>query len=140
MRRFSSTPNNFDSVEEKKPQKKMIIDSYRTQRVSKPQTVLIDPNTKEVHRLTPLRRRSLVDYRNQFVGLMQDIYLPVDYPDSVAPQYLNYTVYSTIAQVSITTMQFLSTQACFCALSGTTGAGSTLASAALTWVMKDGIG
>jgi len=57
----------------------------------------------------------------------------------VGKGYLYFSVLSNISAISLTCMGFLSTQALFVAL-GTSTTKAALASAAFTWVLKDGIG
>jgi len=46
--------------------------------------------------------------------------MPADYPESVTKEYLSYTAYGMLSSVTNTAMIFLSTQAMFVALGGTT--------------------
>lgn len=66
-------------------------------------------------------------------------FLPNDYPQSVNPGYLKFSMLISLSAVSITLMSFISTQALFVAL-GSTTTNASLYSAAYTWVLKDGIG
>ena len=70
---------------------------------------------------------------------MVDTYLPKDFPDSCAPEYLPFTVYALIGATCTSSMMFLSTQSLFVALGGSSSQ-AQLAAAAYTWVLKDGIG
>jgi hypothetical protein len=65
--------------------------------------------------------------------------LPSGYPSSVAPSYLSYSLWSALATVFASSAGVLSTQSLLFALG--VGAGVAIpASAAWTWICKDGLG
>lgn len=66
-------------------------------------------------------------------------FLPAGYPHTVSKEYYDYSIYGNMGTISMTIMMFLSTQALFVALGGTTTQ-ATLGAAAYTWVIKDGLG
>lgn len=66
----------------------------------------------------------------------KNFFLPENYPGSVKSTYAGYMKYNLLLQCSSSALGVLSTQQLLVAL----GAGSLTASAALNWIMKDGIG
>ena len=50
--------------------------------------------------------------------MLAETYLPRDYPDSVAKEFLPFTLYSFVGGASTAAMMFLSTQSLFVALGG----------------------
>lgn len=73
------------------------------------------------------------------IQVIQETYLPKDFPESVSKEFLPFTIYSMIGSTSTSAMLFLSTQSLFVALGGSQSQ-AQLAAAAYTWVLKDGIG
>jgi len=53
--------------------------------------------------------------RNVYNGFFET-FLPSGYPDTVAPGYLRFTIYSNLSALTITTMSFLSAQSLFVAI------------------------
>ena len=66
----------------------------------------------------------------------KNLFFPENYPSSVKSTYLGYFKYNLLLQCSSSALGVLSTQQLLLAL----GADSLTASAALNWVLKDGIG
>ena len=66
----------------------------------------------------------------------KNIFFPENYPLSVRTTYLGYMKYNLLLQCSSSALGVLSTQQLLLAL----GANSLTASAALNWILKDGIG
>lgn len=64
------------------------------------------------------------------------VFLPEGYPKAVRPSYLKFTLYNAVSQVASSALGVLSTQQLLLGL----GLNSLSASAALNWIMKDGIG
>lgn len=67
------------------------------------------------------------------------IYLPSTYPEKTHKDFLKFSLYYFYLNSTNATLTFLSSQALFVALGSTTSQ-AALASAAFTWVIKDGIG
>ena len=55
------------------------------------------------------KRKSLSEIKAMATEKLREVYLPADYPDSVAKEYFPFTIYSNIGSVCITAMMFLST-------------------------------
>lgn len=70
---------------------------------------------------------------------MKETYLPAGYPESTHKDFLKFSTYHFFLNSVNTSLTFLSTQALFVALGSTTSQ-AALASAAFTWVIRDGIG
>jgi hypothetical protein len=68
--------------------------------------------------LTSIRSKNIQDYKHEAVEKITATFMPADYPDSVAKEYLPFTIYSNISSISMTAMIFLSTQSLFVALGG----------------------
>lgn len=66
----------------------------------------------------------------------KNFFFPENYPDSVRKTYLGYMNYNMLMQFTSSALGVLSTQQLLLAL----GADSLTASAALNWIIKDGIG
>jgi hypothetical protein len=58
----------------------------------------------------------------------------------VAPGYLPFTIYSVIGSVSLTAMAFMSTQVCLVAVMGGSTTEASIAAAAFTFALKEGVG
>jgi len=81
-------------------------------------TIQIDGKHKQVTQLTQNNPRSLREYKERAKDSLIATYLPVDYPDSVTPNYLPFATMSALGAISFTAMHFLSTQSLFVALGG----------------------
>ena len=68
--------------------------------------------------LTSSNSRSLKEGKEKIKDLFVSTYLPVDYPDSVTPNFLPFVTLSGIGVISFTAMTFISTQSLFVALGG----------------------
>jgi hypothetical protein len=76
--------------------------------------------------------------RLQFItrSLKKNVFLPEDYPNSVKGKYLPFIQWNAIQMIASSALGVLSTQQLLLAF----GVNSLTASAALNWVIKDGIG
>lgn len=76
---------------------------------------------------------------SRVVSIFKDIFLPRGYPDSVSKDYVNYQIWDTLQACCSTITGTLATKAVLQGIGvGDSTANST--SAAVTWVLKDGIG
>lgn len=120
--------------------KRLTITNYKDVKSDKISTIQIDGKDKTVSMLvTEKTRMNLHELRQRAVQVLQETYLPKDYPESVGQGYLPFTIYFMIGATSTSAMLFLSTQSLFVALGGSQTQ-AQLAAAAYTWVLKDGIG
>ena len=76
---------------------------------------------------------------NKLHQVCRDLFLPVNYPDSVAEGYLEYQVYDSIQGLSTYLRGVVSTSAVLTA-TGVGDAEATAMSAAMTWAIRDGFG
>jgi len=76
-------------------------------------------------------------YRNTVVAMFTRVFLPVGYPDSVRPEYLEYQAYDSLQGVCSYLRMVLTTKSIF-AGAGVGDASATPLAAALSWVLKDG--
>ena len=67
---------------------------------------------------TERSRASLRELRLKTKQVIQETYLPKDFPESVSKEFLPFTIYSMIGSTSTAAMLFLSTQSLFYALGG----------------------
>jgi hypothetical protein len=70
---------------------------------------------------------------------MRETYLPAGYPESTRADFFKFSILHFALNATNTCLTFLSTQALFIALGSTTQQ-AALASAAFTWVIRDGLG
>jgi hypothetical protein len=76
---------------------------------------------------------------NTLFDILRTTFLPIGYPSSVKSEYLTYQIYDTIQALSSYLRSVLCTHALLIAAGvGTTDANAM--SAAITWIIKDGIG
>ena len=68
--------------------------------------------------LTKLKRHNFKEFKQVAKDKLYATYLPADYPDSVAKEYLPFSIYGNVSAVACTAMLFLSTQSLFVALGG----------------------
>lgn len=71
--------------------------------------------------------------------LCRDLFLPIGYPDSVAPGYLEYQFYDSLQGLCSYLRGVVSTSAVLTA-TGVGNAEATAISAAMTWAVRDGLG
>jgi len=102
-----------------KPVKQVILSNFKSTKTEHPSAVKIDTETGKSVQITqknPSRILSLSTLQEK----LQQTFLPADYPHSVTKEYLPFTIYGVVSSVSFTAMMFMSTQALFVALGGTT--------------------
>ena len=85
-----------------------------------------------------VRRISSRRVANSITNIAADIFLPVGYPHSVAPLYLQYQIYDSLQGLSSYLRGVGSTTAVLQAV-GVGDARATALSAAITWALRDGI-
>lgn len=87
---------------------------------------------------TDRRRASAREAAQELTSSLMRYLLPEGYPSSVAPNYIGYAKYQSVAMCLSSAAGVLSTQSLFYAMG--LGAGSIPFAAALNWVIKDGMG
>ena len=76
---------------------------------------------------------------SRWLHVLQSMFLPEGYPDSVTPDYLSFQVWDSVQALSSYLRGMLCTQALLIGVGvGVEGASAT--SAAVTWVLRDGAG
>lgn len=99
--------------------KRLTITNYKSVKSDKLSTIQIDGKDKSVQMLaTEKNRLTPSEVKLRAKQILMDTYLPKDYPDSVAKEFLPFTLYSMIGGISTSAMLFLSTQSLFVALGG----------------------
>ena len=89
--------------------RRVILKNWQNVKSEQPQIIQIDALTRDAKRLTKLKRRDLKEMRQDGIDKLTSTFLPVDYPHSVAPEYLPFTIYSNMSSIAFTAMLFLST-------------------------------
>jgi hypothetical protein len=74
-----------------------------------------------------------------FIPLIRRVFLPVNYPSSVASNYTDFVKYNTIQVACISVGRILATQSMLLAV-GVGQAGALPIAAVLNWLLKDGLG
>lgn len=86
-----------------------MIHTYAHEKDEVPKTLEIDKETGEARSI--LMKESKISFkqmnRNIYHGFFET-FLPSGYPNTVAPGYLKFTIYSNLSALTITTMSFLS--------------------------------
>lgn len=77
---------------------------------------------------------------NEKIGSFKGFILPNGYPNTTKPKYLSYFAHITTSAALTSCMNCLTNQALFVVLGNMSMGAAFVGSAALTWVLKDGIG
>ncbi len=132
------------------PQRKLTI--LGLQQGERHSELKLDPAAGAVTRSRTPKRGLFDPHRiTSIMNYARSTLLPNGYPNSVRPGYVPFLLHVVGTSCSNCTMNFMNTQALFMALGGYQSCSSNLrfrqnpgvamgASAALTWVLKDGIG
>ncbi|GAB0095989.1 RUS family member 1 [Sergentomyia squamirostris] len=81
----------------------------------------------------------IIKDRNGLIRLLQQIFLPHGYPDSVSEDYMDYQIWDTVQAFCSTITGTLTTHAILKGM-GVGSDAATALSATVTWVLKDGAG
>lgn len=99
-------------------------------------TFVFDPKTNEI-RKTVLSSTSVLLY--SAYDLLKSTFLPIGYPHSVRPEYLQYQFWDSIQGISSYLRSVLTTRSVLTGI-GVGSSSATPLSAALVWVLRDGMG
>ena len=67
---------------------------------------------------TEEKKLSISELQKRTKQLLMETYLPKEYPESVAKEFLPFTMYFFVSGVTVSAMVFVSTQSLFVALGG----------------------
>jgi len=72
------------------------VHNFKTMKAQQPDSFQIDPTQedcqKSIKQLKEVHRMTLNNFSQQGQQYMAKVYLPADYPDSVAKEYLQFTI------------------------------------------------
>eukprot|EP00970_Alexandrium_tamarense_P019745 scaffold14402_cov207-Alexandrium_tamarense.AAC.9 len=101
--------------------------------------VRVDGTNTTTRRLMGALQSKVMDICRKVDQICKDLFLPVGYPHTVAPGYLEYQFYDSLQGLSSYLRGVVSTTAVLSA-AGVGDAAATAMSAAMTWAIRDGLG